>query len=85
MMSSPERSPETPGSLSVQDMVTGAAQAALRSGVHEMARATGKRGIVTLHVELCLGDSGEPLWITESVFFTPKLHHKDARSTNEAR
>ena len=67
----------TPGLLSVQDLVTGAAQQALRAGVHEMARATGKRGVVTLHVELCLGDGGEPLWATEAVFFTPKFHHKD--------
>lgn len=68
-----------PGSPSVQDVMTGAAQSALREGVHEMARATGKRGIVHLTVELCLGDRGEPMWLTYGVHFEPKRHYKDAR------
>ena len=68
-----------PGLPSVQDVMTGAAQDALRSGVHEMGRAQGRRGMVYLQVELCLGDGGEPLWLTSSLHFVPKLHQKDAR------
>jgi hypothetical protein len=46
--------------------------------VHEIGRAEGKRGIVTVHVEVCFGDRGVILWVSPSVYFTPKMHIKDA-------
>ena len=55
-----------------------AAQRAIRESLSECARAEGKRGIVYLDVELCLGDSGEPLWVSSSLHFKDKLHTKDA-------
>lgn len=63
-------------------LLLGAAQRAVRDSAGEVSRAEGKRGIVTLTVELCLGDGGEPMWLESSCHFTQKRHQKDARENN---
>lgn len=52
--------------------------AAIRESGGSLARAFGKRGHVFLHVDLCLGDEGEPLWVKSSAYFEEMLHRKDA-------
>lgn len=71
------------GSLSVADLLAGAATSAIRESAGECSRAQGQRGIVYLNVELCLGDGGEPLWIASSVYFQRKRHHKDSARENQ--
>ena len=71
--------PVTPGSPPISELMTGLAQFALREGIHEMGRATGRRGKMILHVELELGDNGAALWSNTSLRFENKLHVKDAR------
>jgi hypothetical protein len=66
-----------PGSLSIADLLAGAATAAIRDSAGEVSRAQGRRGVVYLNVELMLGDGGEPLWLNSSVYFQQKRHHKD--------
>lgn len=36
-----------------------------------------ERGNLHLHIEVCLGDRGEYMWDTASLYFTPKRHTKD--------
>lgn len=70
--------PGRPGSFSVAELVLGAASQAIRDSAGEVSRAEGERGMVYLKVDLCLGDGGEPLWVSSSVHFEQKRHHKDA-------
>ena len=82
----PDREPVEPaGSLSVADLLAGAASAAIRESVSECSRAQGQRGMVYLNVELCQGDAGEPLWIASSVYFQRKRHSKDSSAREKPR
>lgn len=85
MVRETKETPVEPGFPSVQEMVEGGVQRALRDGAYELVRASGQRGIVYLQVELCLGDRGEPMWMTHSLHFVPKLHQKDARETTDGK
>jgi hypothetical protein len=67
-----------PVGASVSDILKAAANRAILDGLSECARAEGKRGMVHLDVELCLGDGGEALWVSGAVFFRQKRHQKDA-------
>jgi hypothetical protein len=67
--------------FSVGDLLLGAAQRAVVDSAGECSRAEGRRGMVYLKVDLCLGDRGEPLWLESSVHFSQKRHQKDARET----
>lgn len=78
MTSSNETPATAPGSYSVSELLTGAAQAALRDAAHELGRADGHRGMVYLQVALCLGDGGAPLWVKSAAYFEAQRHHKDA-------
>lgn len=59
-------------------MLLDAAQTALARSREEMLRAAGQRGHVYLHVDLCLGDDGKPLWVKQSAYFEEMFHRKDA-------
>jgi len=76
---------EGPSGSSVADLLLGAAQRGVVDSASELSRAEGKRGMVYLNVELCLGDRGEPLWLNTAVYFQQKRHHKDAASAGSAR
>jgi hypothetical protein len=79
-VSSPSKeAPVAPGSPSISEVITGLAQFALREGIHEIARAQGRRGKLILHVELELGDAGQALYSNTHLHFENKLHVKSAR------
>lgn len=56
------------------------AATALREGSAELQRAAGRRGMVYLKVELCLGDNGETLWANTALYFERKRHQKSLGS-----
>jgi len=66
------------GSSSVMDLLVAASKKAVLDSASECSRAEGKRGMVYLNVELCLGDGGDLMWIASSVYFRQKRHRKDA-------
>lgn len=72
----------TPASFSVAEVVTAGAQRAIRDSLSECSRAEGKRGIVHLTVDVCLGDRGELLWMNSALWFEQKRHQKDARENH---
>jgi hypothetical protein len=71
----PGGSPGNP--LSIADLLTQASAQAVRDSLAECVRAQGRRGMVYLDVEVCLGDGGELLWMDSAVYFSQKRHRKD--------
>lgn len=79
MRTTANEAPLEAGSPSISDLMAGLAQATLRDGITEMVRAQGRRGVVTLHVELQLSDEGRVTASTSYVHFEQRRHYKDAR------
>lgn len=75
-----EQSPVRPGSFPVETVLAALVDVAFQDGRHEVTRAQGQRGIVRLHIELILGDHGEPVSSTTSLSFENKRHMKDGFS-----
>jgi hypothetical protein len=65
------------GSAPVEPVLAALVDMAFKDGRHEMDRAIGKRGVVTLSVKLVLGDHGRVLESAHSIVFEQKLHVKD--------
>jgi hypothetical protein len=65
------------GSAQVEPVLAALVDLAFRDGRHELSRAKGQRGIVTLNVRLVLGDHGRLLESSHSLAFESKLHVKD--------
>ena len=76
-MSVPDETPASPGSLPVETVLAALVDVAFQDGRHELARATGQRGTVRLHVEMVLGDHGVLQSSTTSLSFENKRHAKD--------
>lgn len=77
-----EQTPPSAG-FSVEPMLAALVDIAFRDGRHELNRARGQRGVVRLHVEVTLGDTGEPLFSTSQLSFESKRHVKDAFHVRE--
>lgn len=76
-MSRSDEAPVVPGLPSVEAVLAALVDVAFQDGRHELLRAQGQRGIVRLHIELTLGDHGEPVSSTTALSFENKRHVKD--------
>lgn len=65
------------GSAPVEPVLAALVDLAFRDGRHELERAKGQRGVVTLNIRLVLGDHGRLLESVHSLSFESKLHAKD--------
>lgn len=79
-MATANESPARPGSLSVEAVLAALVDVAFQDGRHELVRALGQRGTLRLHIELILGDHGEPVSSTTALSFENKRHVKDGFS-----
>lgn len=79
-----EQAPPSAG-LSIEPVLAALVDIAFRDGRHELNRARGQRGTVRLHVEVTLGDNGEPMFSTSQLSFESKRHVKDAFVAREPK